>query len=428
MANNALIIAFVGLLVFFAHLSVALFRKTRIPDVLLLILIGLILGPILHVVHPDHFGKVGPVFSQIALAIILFEGGLEARLDILKDNWKSCLLLVFPVFLLSFLLGAVYMSWIVGLDAQSALFFGAIVGSTSPSVVVPLVAQLRLKRGPSLILTLESALADVLCLVLALSFLEASLSGGLNMGGMVMRVAYSFILAGAIGWAAGWGWSLVLSRLRSIQNNIFLTLALVFVLFGAMDSIHVSGGVAVLAFGMSIRNAGVFPVSLLQWTGTVKPVQFTDRERAFFSEAVFLIKTFFFVYLGISLHLQDWRVFAAAIALVSITMAFRLPIVRMAMPVSTSKRDASLMGVMVPKGLAAAVMAALPLQYGWPGGEIIRDLSYALILFSILGASAFVFLVEATPVSRLYRRFFRGFSDASTEIKEPAPPSPREAS
>jgi cell volume regulation protein A len=415
-------LAFVGLLVFLAHLFVVLFRKTRVPDVLLLIFIGLILGPGLGIVHPEHFGKVGPVFAQIALALILFEGGHESRWDVLRENWKGCLALIFPAFLGAFLLGAGLMKFYFGLNNESACLFGAILGSASPSVVVPLVKQLRMHRGPALVLTLESALADVLCLVLVLGFLEAHESGGVRISGIVIHILSSFFVAGLIGAVAGLGWSLILARIRSIENNIFLTLALVFVLFGALDAMHLSGGVAVLLFGMAIANAGSPPIPWLRRFGAMEPVQFTGREKAFFSEMVFLIKTFFFVYLGLSLHLKDWKALAIALGLVAAINVIRLPFVRVAMNTGTTRRDAALMTIMSPKGLAAAVLASLPFQQGWEHGELIRDISYGVILFSIVGTSVMVFLLEKTALSGILQSFFPRPSVLPSDAK-PAPES-----
>ena len=422
MRNTALILAFVGLLIFLAHLFVALFRKTRVPDVLLLICIGLVLGPGLGLVHPEHFGKVGPVFAQVALALILFEGGHESRWDVLRENWKSCLALIFPAFIGAFLLGAALMKFYFGLNNESSCLFGAILGSAAPSVVVPLVRQLRMHRGPSLVLTLESALADVLCLVLVLGFLEAHESGGVKIGGIVIHILSSFLVAGLIGAGVGLGWSLILTRIRAIENNIFLTLALVFVLFGSLDAMHLSGGVAVLLFGMAIANAGSLPIPWLRRLGPMEPVQFTGREKAFFSEMVFLIKTFFFVYLGLSLHLTDWKAMAIALGLVAAINIIRLPFVRMAMNPETTRRDAALMTVMSPKGLAAAVLASLPFQQGWEHGELIRDISYGVILFSIVGTSVMVFLLETTALSRFFHSFFPRHTGVPSDTR-PAPES-----
>jgi len=78
----ALIIVFIGGLIFLAHLFAGIFSRTKIPDVLLLILIGLCLGPLLNIATPKHFGVVGPIFTTVTLVIILFESDVGLRLDI----------------------------------------------------------------------------------------------------------------------------------------------------------------------------------------------------------------------------------------------------------------------------------------------------------------------------------------------------------
>ena len=72
METVAQVIAFVGILVFLAHLFTGIFSRTRIPDVILLIIIGICVGPLLNLVSPSQFGEVGPVFTTITLIIILF--------------------------------------------------------------------------------------------------------------------------------------------------------------------------------------------------------------------------------------------------------------------------------------------------------------------------------------------------------------------
>ena len=61
MQNVAQVIAFVGILIFLAHLFTGIFSRTRIPDVILLIIIGVCVGPVLGLASPPLFGAVGPV-------------------------------------------------------------------------------------------------------------------------------------------------------------------------------------------------------------------------------------------------------------------------------------------------------------------------------------------------------------------------------
>jgi cell volume regulation protein A len=83
----------VGGLIFLAHLFQFVFQRFRVPDTLWLIGIGLVVGPLTQWVHPSDFGIVGPALTAIALAVILFEAGLELHLRDLKDALGSAVLL-----------------------------------------------------------------------------------------------------------------------------------------------------------------------------------------------------------------------------------------------------------------------------------------------------------------------------------------------
>ncbi len=85
MQDFASIIAFIGILIFMAHLFTGIFSRTKIPDVLLLIIIGIGIGPILGLAYPSQFGIVGPIFTTVTLIIILFESGLTLKLSSLRS-------------------------------------------------------------------------------------------------------------------------------------------------------------------------------------------------------------------------------------------------------------------------------------------------------------------------------------------------------
>jgi NhaP-type Na+/H+ or K+/H+ antiporter len=407
--TTAIAIAFTGALIFLAHLFVALFRKSRVPDALLLIGIGVLLGPVFNWVRPEHLGKVGPVFSMLALAIILFEGGQEIRLAVLRANWRASLFLIFPAYVATLLVTSYLVHLATGMGMNRSLLLGAILGSTSPSIVVPMARHLEMRSGPRLVLTLETAISDVLCVVLVLGFIQAHKDGAFNVPIMMRDLSVSFGLSAAIGCATGLAWSLLLNRIRMMRNNIFLTLALVLVLFGTLEIGHLSGGIAALCFGAAITNSSDLNISRLAGGRFGRATTFTDREKAFFSEAVFLLKTFFFIFLGLSLRFSNGRMLVLASMLVIVKVLIRIPFVRLAMPRTETARDTSLMSVMASMGLASAVLASLPLQEGMEGGELIRDLTYAIILASILANSVLVFLIDRTPFGMIYGNLFRGF-------------------
>ena len=74
--NIYTIVISLGLLIFFSHAFNELFDRTKIPNVLLLLLIGIIVGPIGGIVSKDFFGQLGNVFTTITLIVILFESGV----------------------------------------------------------------------------------------------------------------------------------------------------------------------------------------------------------------------------------------------------------------------------------------------------------------------------------------------------------------
>ena len=409
--TTALALALTGLLIFLAHLFVALFRKTRVPDALLLIGIGILLGPVFNWVRPEHLGKVGPIFSMLALATILFEGGQETRLSVLKANWRAALFLIFPAFLTTLLVTGFLVHYATGLGYNHALLLGAILGSTSPSIIVPMAQHLDMRSGPKLVLTLETAISDVLCVVLFLGFIQAHKDGTFNVPILARDLAISFGLSALIGCISGLAWAFTLNHIRPVRNNIFLTLALVLILFGVLEMLHLSGGIAVLCFGGAITNSSSFRIPGLARLGFGQATPFTDREKAFFSEAVFLLKTFFFVYLGLSLQFGNVRLFLFALLLIGVKLLIRIPFVGFAVSRTESRRDASLMSVMVSMGLASAVLASLPVQEGLEGGVLIRDLTYAIILASILANSILVFLLDRTPFGSVYGLLFKRFPD-----------------
>ena len=162
METTAQVIALVGVLVFLAHLFTAIFSRTRIPDVILLILIGIAFGPVLGLATPDLFGAVGPVFTTVTLIIILFESGIALRLNMLRSALGGAMVLAPLSFFSTMAIVAGIAIWLTDLSILPAFILGAIVGSTSEAVVIPLVRQLRIKEETSTLLSVESSINDVL--------------------------------------------------------------------------------------------------------------------------------------------------------------------------------------------------------------------------------------------------------------------------
>ena len=88
--NIYTIVIALGLLIFFSHAFNELFDRTKVPNVLLLLLIGIIVGPIGGIVSKDFFGQLGNVFTTITLIVILFESGVGLRFSEIKKCDVRC--------------------------------------------------------------------------------------------------------------------------------------------------------------------------------------------------------------------------------------------------------------------------------------------------------------------------------------------------
>ena len=401
MQNVAQVIAFVGILIFLAHLFTGIFSRTRIPDVILLIIIGVCVGPVLGLTSPPLFGSVGPVFITVTLIIILFESGIALKLSTLRSTLGGAMILAPLSFFSTMLVVAGFAIWLTDLETLPAFILGAIVGSTSEAVVIPLVRQLTLREETKTLLSVESSLNDVLSIVITIALVQAYTLGKFEIGLVAGDLVASFLVALVFGIVGALIWSILLNRVHAIKNAIFTTPAFVFIIFGIVEVMGFSGAIAALAFGVTIGNIETIHFPFFKTLTVKEPVGLNETERVFFSEVAFLMKTFFFIYLGISLELISGWFIIVGLVLTIVAFVLRIPAVRL-VGKSLVPKDASVVAVMVPKGLAAVVLASIPLQQGIIGGEIIQNITYGVVLFSIVFTSFLVILLEKTRLTDLY--------------------------
>ena len=414
----------VGGLVFLAHLFQFVFQRFRVPDTLWLIGIGLVAGPLTKFVQPEDFGIVGPALTAIALAVILFEAGIELHVRDLKAALASAVTLTFAVYLASLVSVMLLVRFLTGFPWITAVFVGAVVATPAPPVILPMLRHSGIPRNLKVTVTLESALGEALGLVVALAILRLAVSDGLTAGHLIGGLLSSFIVAAVIGMVAGIGWALVLKQVRELKHSMILTPSMVFIVVGLTDFLEFSGPVAALALGLVLGNLGGI-ARKFKWAGDdVAPARVEKIEMEFIGELVFLLKTFFFVFLGISMRPADlWS--PTAFVIIGLLLLVRFVMVRFSLPGSIRcAADGSIVASLIPKGLAAAVMAAAAAsEPDLPDGGEVENLIYSIILYSIATTALLVFLFEKTQVHRIFSGWwFRPYqSDRPPGGKQPDP-------
>jgi potassium/hydrogen antiporter len=404
---TAITIVLIGCTIFLSHWFAAIFARTKIPDVLWLFTIGILIGPVFNWISPASFGSVGPIFTTITLVFILFESGIDQRLEPLIHSLSGTAKITTYNFFATFALagGIAYFNTDLGLIRS--LMLGSIVGGTSSAVVTTLVRHFPMSERSRTILVLESAFSDVFTLAVPLTLLSAYKIGNFDIASMTGQMIAAFILAAMLGIVGAFGWSILLNRMRMLQNTIFTTPAFVFIIYGIVEMLNYSGPIAALAFGITLGNIDVLGPPIMKNVISRKPISLTDNERVFFSETVFLLRTFFFVYIGMSVRLQDWWPMMLGAIITGCLFVVRIFVVRMSVPRNTNPKDAAFMAVMIPKGLGAAVLASLPVQQGVEGGETIQSVVFSIILCSTMLTTILSFLVDKTWLSKFYEWIFR---------------------
>ena len=401
--DPALLILTLGTLVFAAHWFAEIFSRKRIPDVLLLMFIGIIIGPLLKIVDAEKLSTIGSVFGQLTLVILLFESGTELSFKTLADSIKDPVTLTIVNFIFTFVAIGL-LGWLVlGMNPGISFMLGAALGGSSSAVAIPLVKQISIGEKSKTILILESAFSAILCIVVTLAIFESYKYGEIRVGIIFGQVFSSFLLASFIGVIGSIFWSMVLDKVRTINNSIFTTPAFVFIIYGINELLGYSGIISALAFGIGLANMETIHDRWLKKFSDRKPTLLNPTEKTLFSELVFLMKTFFFVYVGISIKFDSFISLLIGLGISFLLIILRIYVVRISLPYGIkgiNKKDRAFLSMMIPRGLAAAVLATMISQSQLAGSERVSNIVFSVIFFTIIFTSVLVPLLEKSEKFR----------------------------
>jgi cell volume regulation protein A len=400
---SALII--LGVIMVLGFIGNYIFNRTQIPSIVWLLLFGLIVGAFFkfesfQVTYPELLMTISSFFGAIAIVIILFDGGINTDIYQLFKGAPRGLLLTFCGFFLSFFATILI---VAGLDAAGIInipgdsfvvgaVLGAIVGGTSSPIVIPLVYNLKnLHEKTKMALSIESILTDPLCIVVIFAiyymvFVVGEINIGLGIGNLVKTFSVGIVL----GFIFGFVWLFIMNKVRKEQFSYVLTLAVVFLVYsvtalivGTGEGGEGAGAISCLIFGLVLGN-GKKVLKMVNYEG--EGFEMDTETKQFHSLISFIIRTFFFVYLGMIVSFQNINYILFGIIILLLLLGVRY----IAIYLSTykgrfDKDDKQTMLVMMPRGLAAAILA---IKFGdefvnryIPGNDgFFKDVAFVVIL------------------------------------------------
>ena len=326
--------------------------KTQIPSIIALLLAGLALGPGLGLVDPDELlgGTLFPLVS-LAVAIILFEGGLDLPPRELRNTGSVVRRLISIGAVMTFLVGWYGAREIFGISNQAAIVLGAVLVVTGPTVVGPLLRFVRPTGTTGPILRAEGVLIDPIGATAALIAFEIVLTDAPGEAvSTVIGVVILTVVAGVgIGLAAALALDTALQRFMiPDQLAIPVTFAFVVASFVASNEVQEEAGLlAVTVLGMYLAR---------RESSTIRQVlEFNESLRTLLISALFIL-------LAARIEaeaLQDVLLPALGFLVLLVLVARPLSVIVSTVRSSLSWRERVFLMTMAPRGIVAAAVSAI---------------------------------------------------------------------
>jgi cell volume regulation protein A len=368
------ILGLLGGLLVLAFFSNRVSRVSRIPDLLILMLTGVLLGPVLGWLQASDLSTFTEYLGSLALILILFEAGTEIRLRETLRHFPPGLLFAVLSFATSFTAVALTGKYLLGLGSHNSLLFGAVLGCVSGTIVIPILQQFEIRGPVAVVLVLEAALGDVIG-VITVGSLTAIAEGDPLLSGLLKGFLTRTFVAIAAAVAAGLLWSRARSRFACDRFGSVLQVGVVLLVFGLTRLIGGSGLLAVLAFGLTLANSPQNVAASVEESGA----------QIFHSDLSFLVRSFFFVLLGASVELIDRAyLLSTFVVLAGLGVARILSVLTLRLTMrKIGKWERDLVSALLPRGLVNAVLA---IQVGArvPALDFLPAMTFTVILVTNL--------------------------------------------
>ena len=377
-AEAHVILLAAGVVIFLGVAGEAFFKKTGIPDVAFLMILGVIIGPVFGLIQPEAVIQVVPYFAALALIIIMFDGGLNLDIKhVIKTAHFSVTLAVLG-FVLSVVMISIAAHFALGWAWLDSILLASIVGGSSSAIVFGLVRNIKISEETKSMLSFESALTDILATIVAFILFEAILAGHFDLQTLQETIGRAVIVGLVLGFGVGIPWMYISTKFSNAQHAYMLTLGVLFVLFFLANSFGESGALTALVFGLMIGNKNHL-AKILRFK--LPRIELDDPTH---NQLTFLVRSFFFVFVGLmaSFGQIEYLIFGV---LMTIAVYFgRILVVKITLTKRFSLLDRAVTKSMIPRGLAAAVLATYPITMGLPNADAYPQLIFFIILSSVV--------------------------------------------
>ena len=393
---------------FLSYISNLFYTKTRIPDIVWLLGFGYLLGPVLGIFEIETFTSIFPLLILVTVSIFSFDTGIHIDISsVMRTAIKALLLSITTFLAVTFIVGfSLSFLFPDQFGRLEGLLLGAMIGGLGGISVSGILDQLKTLipfiEDEGTVLNLESTLSDPIKVVACVTLIRMIMSPGLTLEAGVKDIVFTFTVSVLLGLAVGLLWAEVLNFLWGRPFNYMMTVAALFPIYIASEAVAGTGGgpITALAFGLTITNYRYISRKL----GSNRKVRIDKKRiREFNMEITFLIKAFFFVYLGLTVELSlEYTLVALGIVALMLIVRYLVAsgvgnILRFTVGETVLSR------VIFLQGTSALVLSELPGLLDPTGEflnlEIYKNFAYPIVFVTII----FVSVVGPTLAKRQLR-------------------------
>ena len=294
------LIAGVSLIIILSFLFNEISKKTNIPSVLMLIVLGILLQYVFVFFNVDNinFFPILEVLGIVGLIMIVLEAALELELkrDKLLPILKSFIIALIGLVASAWVAAIILYEFVPNMSMQSAWLYATPLSILSSAIIIPSVSGLNAAKKEFHIY--ESTFSDILGIVM-FYFLTGKLNTANDTG--VFEFTGTLLLTIVVSLIASYGIILVFQRIKS-QVKLFLLIAILLLLYAVGKQLHLSSLIIILIFGLVIANMRLFfRGKLSRFLHYEKTHQIYHELHTITAETAFVVRTFFFVIFGVTI-------------------------------------------------------------------------------------------------------------------------------
>jgi cell volume regulation protein A len=362
-------------------------QKLRIPDVVIFLVVGLLLGPdVMGIINIRVESALNQLVMIFGSCYLLFDGGASLRFNVLKNVWITIVSLATVGVLITAFITSLAAYYILDVPYLVALLLGTIIASTDPATLIPVFRQIKIRDRVAQTVMSESAFNDAVGAIIAFSVLKVAMGHGdfsisIALKDLFKQTFFGVITGGVLGYLAAF--SIAHEKYGFLQKYapVVSLMAVIGAYLGA-DGLHASGFMTVFVFGIVIGNKGAFGFKMER--------EEQEKLADYVMTTALIMRMFIFILLGTQVNFALMgRYLFGGVAVVTVFMLLARPMTVFICALPDRRAKWSLKELLFmcwtrETGVIPGALAGLMVGIGAPEAKMIASVTFIAILMTII--------------------------------------------